>query len=602
MFLLGTLFIFCSCVDDTYDLANKEISTDVEIKDNKLALPLGTLRPIFLESFLSDIDILDTIDNGVYCINRYDEILIEHEVQPVLLAINSKHITQTLTVPSTGTSTNINGLQKSASLGTKQIPFEMSKDAPFDHKEIFNQFMCIHSFSFKEDMLIELNIRIDGFEALQESLVNLDFTINFAPFFEITESEDSDVTIDKDNTSRVHIKKPYPTDSNKGLTINLYCDKFNFDNEFPQKGLTLEDIENGYQSHITTTGHIVMDCNNAELDVIQQINQVDMNVNCTFAPAYVKIANGKFKDNFEKGVSTFNFNIAERLASLTEGGAYITLSEPQIEIELQNSICMQTNVDVHVIGKNEEGEIMPSTEIMTSFPLDKGEYDNSKGEIIPHITKVLFTSTEELFKDGYTNEKVDQLRHLLEQFPDSMIFTVHPKIDYTYDTPHIIDLDHSFSFNAPYHMVIPLKFDSLHVCYSDTILLNLDTTLDMFTNAGLAIKMNVTNTIPLSLQLNITALDKEDKPIDDITIESFTIEAGDGSNIAQQQEGEKQLTPVTLGIKSATGDFSKFNKLKFTVESFNVANQTATLKETQGILLSNVAIEVSGDVSINMNE
>ena len=162
MFLLGTLFIFCSCVDDTYDLANKEISTDVEIKDNKLALPLGTLRPIFLESFLSDIDILDTIDNGVYCINRYDEILIEHEVQPVLLAINSKHITQTLTVPSTGTSTNINGLQKSASLGTKQIPFDMSKDAPFDHKEIFDQFMCIHSFSFKEDMLIELNIKIDG--------------------------------------------------------------------------------------------------------------------------------------------------------------------------------------------------------------------------------------------------------------------------------------------------------------------------------------------------------------------------------------------------------------------------------------------------------
>ena len=150
-------------------------------------------------------------------------------------------------------------------------------------------------------------------------------------------------------------------------------------------------------------------------------------------------------------------------------------------------------------------------------------------------------------------------------------------------------------------MTIPLKFDSLHVCYSDTIPLNLDTTLDMFSNAGLAIKMNVTNTIPLSLLLNITALDKEDNPIDDITIESFKIEAGDGNSITPQ-EGEKQSTPVTLNIKSASGDFSKFNKLKFTVESFNVANQTTTLKETQGILLSDIVIEVSGDVSINMNE
>ena len=587
MFLLGTLFIFCSCVDDTYDLANKEISTDVEIKDNKLALPLGTLRPIFLESLLSDIEHLNTTEDGVYCISRSDEMLIEQEVHPVRLAISPKHITNSLPLPSISHPSSV------------KIPFDIKKEAPFAHKEIFTQFKRIYSFTFKEELPIEFNIKMAGFEALKASSVNMDFTIDFAPFFEILASEDPDVIVDSNNKNRVHIKKPYPTDSSEGLTVHLYCNTFNFKNEFPQKGLTLEEIEKGYQSHITVAGHMALDCNSADLDAIQQMSQVDMNVNCTFDPVHVKIANGIFLDNFEEGVSSFNFNLNDRVSSLIEDGAYITLSEPQIEFELQNSICMQTNVDIHLVGKDKEGEIIPTTEIKTGFPLDKAEYNNN--EIVPHVTKVLFTSNDELFKEGYKNKKVDQLRHMLEEVPHSMTFTVHPQIDYTY-APHIIDLDHSFSFNAPYHMVIPLKFDSLHVCYSDTILLNLDTTLDMFTNAGLAIKMNVTNTIPLSLQLNITALDKEDKPIDDITIESFTIEAGDGSNIAQQQEGEKQLTPVTLGIKSATGDFSKFNKLKFTVESFNVANQTATLKETQGILLSNVAIEVSGDVNINMNE
>ena len=52
MFLAGTLFLFSSCVDDTYDLANKEIAMDMQMKGNKLALPLGSLRPFMLDSLL----------------------------------------------------------------------------------------------------------------------------------------------------------------------------------------------------------------------------------------------------------------------------------------------------------------------------------------------------------------------------------------------------------------------------------------------------------------------------------------------------------------------------------------------------------------------
>lgn len=74
LFLLGTLSFFCSCVDDTYDL-KKEITTDVEFKDNKLTLPLGSLQAVLLDSLIgSNGDGLLSKENGMYGINMSDTI------------------------------------------------------------------------------------------------------------------------------------------------------------------------------------------------------------------------------------------------------------------------------------------------------------------------------------------------------------------------------------------------------------------------------------------------------------------------------------------------------------------------------------------------
>ena len=597
MFLMGTLFIFCSCVDDTYDL-NQEISTDVEIKGNKLAMPLGSLQPILLDSLVGGIDIINTTDDGVFCINRLDTIRIDKEVNPLLISISPKSVSKTLSIPTTYGAPAIAGApQRAATLGTKEIPFSVDKAVPFDHEEIFKQFKRIYNFTFKEDMLIGLNVKINGLEALQASTVDLKFAIDFAPFFEFIDSDDPQIIVDSIHRNRVEFTKEYLTQNPQGITIPLYCNKLNFKHEFPQKGLTLEELEKGYTSHITATGHILMTCDEADRDALQQLSQIEMVLNCNFAPVHVKIANGIFKDTFDAGVSSFNFNLAEQLTSLKEEGTYVTLSEPQIDFELQNFICMQTEVDVHLVGKDKDGENIPSTEIATSFAIDKADYDYSIDDIVPHTTKVFFTGNSEITKEGYKQKVVDQLRHLLEEIPHSMSFTVHPHIDYTY-APHIIDLDHSFSFSAPYHMFIPLKFDSLRICYSDTISLELDAKLEMFRNAGLKLKMNIGNTIPCNLTLQMIALDKDDKPVPDITIKPFEIAAGNGESILQ--EGiEKQA--VELSIQSASGDFPQFHKLRLYIVTTNPATHATVFKSKQGIALTDIAIELSGDIITTLN-
>ena len=91
LFLIGTLFFFCSCVDDTYDL-KKEITTSVEIKDNKLTLPLGSLQAIMLDSLMgSEGDGLLSKEDGVFGINMSDSIApYTYEMPEIKFSIPTK--------------------------------------------------------------------------------------------------------------------------------------------------------------------------------------------------------------------------------------------------------------------------------------------------------------------------------------------------------------------------------------------------------------------------------------------------------------------------------------------------------------------------------
>ena len=93
LFLLGTPFLLASCIDDTYDLANKELVTDVKIEGNKLALPLGSLRAIMLDSLINvdEMSFLDITD-GAYSISMSDSLSFDVAIDPIKLSVpTQKH-------------------------------------------------------------------------------------------------------------------------------------------------------------------------------------------------------------------------------------------------------------------------------------------------------------------------------------------------------------------------------------------------------------------------------------------------------------------------------------------------------------------------------
>ena len=111
--------------------------------------------------------------------------------------------------------------------------------------------------------------------------------------------------------------------------------------------------------------------------------------------------------------------------------------------------------------------------------------------------------------------------------------------------------------------------------------------------------MTISNTIPAGISLITTALDNNNNPIEDITISPIEFEPCNEPYCTLQNT--KNTKRVEIAIESKSAGFPKFEQLKFEFEVYSKDN-TIGLNKAQGILISDIAIELSGDIKANLSE
>lgn len=591
IFLLGTLLLFCACVDETYDL-NKKIATDIEIEGNKLAFPLGSLQAFMLDSLLGSVELIDTTENGEYCIQRYDTLSTEMHILPIDLNISPKSITKEIVI----SNPFVAGGRQTGKMDLPAIPFEINEDFSFRNK-FSNQFLSIYGCTFKEEMAIRLSIELEGLEALQATSAGLDFTIDFPLFLCNLRSSDEGVSINKNH---VHITKEYLAKNSQGIHINLYCSSFDFEKEAGEYGLAPLKGEDGHtylahSSRVTATGQIQI--NDANPTATEPEFQIAMRLNLSLAPSSVKTVDGVFTDKFETTEFSYATDLGEQLKTFIAEGNDLKLAEPRIEVELYNTITVPLeNVELNLQGRDKEGETILPTVIEAKFDINPAQVDEITEEIIVDTTKWLLTTNTTLDVEGFDIIETPNLENWLECAPDSMHYSVYPIV---MPARRDIRIDQSIGISAAYKAVIPLKFSTLHIVYSDTIPVSLDLNEsdETLTNLGLKLKMNVANTVPLGLEIAMVALDENSNPIDDISIESMKVKPCNEAYSTLQNTLNVQ--EVLVGIDG--NDFSKFDKLKFDIKIYSQEGDV-TLRTTQGIQISDMAIIVTGDIKTNLNK
>ena len=492
---------------------------------------------------------------------------------------------------------------KDAVLRTEKIVAPLDTKASFALNEVVPQEIGrIESIGFTKDVPVCIEMKMSGLEKL-DAEVNLDLSVALPSFLKL-KSTNSNVIVDG---GKLLVKADYLSKQEKPLSIELLCTGLDFMGaEFGNNGLQPKDSTNGksylsYTGEINVVGEACINGMDFHSDVLKDMDDISVDLKISMGDIEVKNFSGLYRGEIGKIEESFELNLGDGFGSFMGEDNRIKLASPQITIAFDNPIAVPVDIDLHLFGKDENGNIIESSSISQVLHIAAGEFDPATGNITPGKTKLFITSdTNRVSKQGYQNVEIPNLSRLLENVPSSIDFAVLPIVKQ--DVSHHIDLSQALKFSGEYSVVIPLKFDEFHVCYSDTIpdlQVSLGEAMDMFSNIAMGIKMNVNNTIPVGFSLSVNALDKDDREIEDITIEDLRVAAGNGGSILNSDE----VQSVKFGVKSGSGDLSALDKLAFSIEAWvdETVGGVAFAKE-QGIQISNIVIEVSGDIETNMTK
>ena len=284
----------------------------------------------------------------------------------------------------------------------------------------------------------------------------------------------------------------------------------------------------------------------------------------------------------------------------------LALANPQLALAIHNPIADSLVFDLSIIGKDASGQPIETFKIDFSddpFVLKAGVREED-GTITPTATRWLFAVSEDIQREGYETKVAPALGTLLANIPHDIDIALNAH--FNTNLTQQIDYDNDLELTCEYGISLPLQFDELYLNYADTISeiqFNLEETLEemniSITNVGLGIAMNLKNTLPLGLKLNLIPLDAQNNPIQGIKIESIDIPAGKGQAIAEE---EVEGTPVELSIECDSPDtLSALDKIAFSIE-VKAGNGDNALSGKQGLQVCDIVLEVKCDAEMNLGK
>ncbi len=493
---------------------------------------------------------------------------------------------------------------KDAVVHTEVIHSDLGTKTKFNLLEkVPNEIELIESIGFEKNVEMTLDLQVEGLETLN---TDIDIIANIAlPSFLKLETigKSSGVSVDNGNLS---IKTRYNPSSSEPFRVKLLCTGIDFKNEeFNSKGLVPKDSTDG-NSYISYDKDIVVEgeasIHGTEFHSTVLGNDIAFNVDFTLEDIVVKTFHGIYDAEIEGVDEKIALDLGDELDFLKEDGNTITLADPQMEFVLTNPIGVPIDIDLLISGRDKTGALV-GEEIAQTISIHPAEYDEVNDVLSPVETKIFLTTDENNQKEGYDNYKVESLAKLLAEIPDSISFKVTPIIKKT--ATHHVDISDSIRLKGAYSVLIPLAFEELRICYHDTIAglqSSIGEASDMLSNISLGLKMDICNTMPLGLKLTMIPLDANDNIIEDIKIDDLVIRAGSGGEIVDANgalNGGAVPQKFSFAIKSKSGNISSLDKLAMTIEATsNSTTGSAGLASGQGLKISNLVFEVSGDVEI----
>lgn len=548
-----------SCVDSEYDLS-KDLDMTVTVGGENLTIPASNTKNITLEKIfdLNEESTVKADANGNYTLSQTGKGS-DTRVSIEEITIKSSEIA----LQSARTELNYMMLPS----GTLEATVNDKTSFSIDKRNITTDVTKLYS----SDVIMPASLRMN-IEGSNSLTLKKGFQIEFPDYMTIT-TTDQRVKI---TGSVLTFIQDINVSQNSALYIPIQVTRIDFESMGTGKGLV-------------APGHLVIadDINISGTSTTTGGSAIQMIMDTEIKIDEIQLTQVTAKVNPEINVSIDPITINNLPDFLKDEQVRIDMTDPKIYLTVSNTSPVEVNFS-GVLKSYKGGKLLASVPVGQSPNLitipgnQPDEYIICLHRLNNHV------------EGADASVTVENLNDLIETIPDEIrMDNIEAKAS---DKRCTIVLGSTYNVKTDYEINAPLQFnEGTNIVYSDVID-NWNKDVKDLSVKEVVITMDAQNSIPLTMNMEVKAINKNGTVLNSISTEvSSQIAAGTMENA--------KVTPLKITLKSTDANaFKELDGLKYEVSATSSAETSGkVLNKNQYLRLENMTIKIKGGVTVDMN-
>lgn len=548
-----------SCVDSEYDLS-KDLDMTVTVGGENLTIPASNTKNITLEKIfdLNEESTVKADADGNYALSQTGKGS-DTRVSIEEITIKSSEIALQ------SARTELNYMMSPS--GTLEATVNDKTSFRIDKRNITTDVTELYS----SDVIMPASLRMN-IEGSNSLTLKKGFQIEFPDYMTIT-TTDQRVKI---TGSVLTFIQDINVSQNSALYIPIQVTRIDFESMGTGKGLVapghlvIADDINISGTSTTTGGSAIQMIMDTEIKIDEiQLTQVTAKVNPEINVSIDPIAINNLPD------------------FLKDEQVRIDMTDPKIYLTVSNTSPVEVNFS-GVLKSYKGGKLLASVPVGQSPNLITIP-GNQPDEYIICLHRL-----NKNVEGADASVTVENLNDLIETIPDEIrMDNIEAKAS---DKRCTIVLGSTYNVKTDYEINAPLQFnEGTNIVYSDVID-NWNKDVKDLSVKEVVITMDAQNSIPLTMNMEVKAINKNGTVLNSISTEvSSQIAAGTMENA--------KVTPLEITLKSTDANaFKELDGLKYEVSATSSAETSGkVLNKNQYLRLENMTIKIKGGVTVDMN-
>ena len=548
-----------SCVDSEYDLS-KDLDMTVTVGGENLTIPASNTKNITLEKIfdLNEESTVKADADGNYALSQTGK------------GSNTRVSIEEITIKSSeialqSARTELNYMMSPS--GTLEATVNDKTSFSIDKRNITTDVTELYS----SDVIMPASLRMN-IEGSNSLTLKKGFQIEFPDYMTIT-TTDQRVKI---TGSVLTFIQDINVSQNSALYIPIQVTRIDFESMGTGKGLV-------------APGHLVIadDINISGTSTTTGGSAIQMIMDTEIKIDEIQLTQVTAKVNPEINVSIDPITINNLPDFLKDEQVRIDMTDPKIYLTVSNTSPVEVNFS-GVLKSYKGGKLLASVPVGQSPNLITIP-GNQPDEYIICLHRL-----NKNVEGADASVTVENLNDLIETIPDEIrMDNIEAKAS---DKRCTIVLGSTYNVKTDYEINAPLQFnEGTNIVYSDVID-NWNKDIKDLSVKEVVITMDAQNSIPLTMNMEVKAINKNGTVLNSISTEvSSQIAAGTMENT--------KVTPLEITLKSTDANaFKELDGLKYEVSATSSAETSGkVLNKNQYLRLENMTIKIKGGVTVDMN-